>query len=311
MRWRWAAPLAAAAAGWAGVNAALQWRAFGARRWGTEAGRGWTPQDVGLAHEVIPVRTADGVDLLAWLLPGRGEGMIVISGGYRGRAGDVLGIGGALNRAGFTVLTFGWRGTPGSGAGYHTMGVLEQRDLRAVMEAGLARTGDVPVGLLGFSMGASVSIAVAADDRRVLAVCADSPFTTPADALADGIRRTLRLPPRLFLPAVGALVARRTGARLDDLRPIDDVAAIAPRPLLIIHGEEDEAIPVDHARRLREAAGPTAQLWLVPGAVHVGGYFGDRSAYVDRVASFFREAFAGRRAEAPQVHQSRVSVLTE
>src|SRR5258708_24670073 len=113
MRWRRVAvPVATAWAVWAGVNVAVQYRAFGARRWGSEEGRGWTPEDVGLDHERLEVRTEDGIDLLVWLLRGRLPGLVVISGGYRGRAGGVLGIGGALNRGGLRVVTVGRPRTP-------------------------------------------------------------------------------------------------------------------------------------------------------------------------------------------------------
>ena len=47
---------------------------------------------------------------------------------------------------------------------------------------------------------------------------------------------------------------RRYGYRFGALRPIDAVARIAPRPLLIIHGEDDALTPVEHAHRLYAAA---------------------------------------------------------
>src|SRR5207245_9350119 len=112
--------------------------------------------------------------LQAWYLPGRQDAAIIVSNGYRGRAGDVLGIGSALQRAGFHVAVFGWRGTPGSDPAHHTLGVHECRDLRAVVDALLARAGPIPLGLLGYSMGGAVSIAVAADDRRIAAGRTDS-----------------------------------------------------------------------------------------------------------------------------------------
>jgi uncharacterized protein len=277
------------AAAWVGACASLYTRAFGRVRWGEEGERGWTPADLGVPHESLEARTGDGLRLLAWYLPGTRPAAVVVSGGHRGRAGDVLGISAALQRAGFHVVVYGWRGTPGSDPAAHTLGVYERRDLQAAIDAVSARLGDVPVGLLGYSLGGAVSLVVAAGDPRVRAVCADSAFSDPFGVLADGVERVLRIPGAVLTAPVGALVARRTGARLADFSPLDAVARIAPRPLLLIHGERDLAVHPRHARDLYEAAGEPRALWLVPGAAHVGAYFADRERYLQRVLGFFED----------------------
>ena len=72
---------------------------------------------------------------------------------------------------------------------------------------------------------------------------------------------------------------RRLGSRLVRLRldepwltvppsPLQVVSAIAPTPLLLVHGDRDEYFPLEHFRTLAQAAGPTATAWLVPGFGH-------------------------------------------
>ena len=82
----------------------------------------------------------------------------------------------------------------------------------------------------------------------------------------------------------------RYGYPFQAVRPLDAVAKIAPRPLLLIHGTADTVIPVVHSYRLYEAAGDPKELWIFEGAQHCGGYFADRPAYVQRVAEFFAKA---------------------
>jgi uncharacterized protein len=271
---------------WAAACWSLYWRAFGPER-PDGADRGWTPADLGVPHESMEVRAADGLRLLAWYLPGSIPAGVVVSGGHRGRAGDVLGISSALQRAGFHVVVYGWRGTPGSDTAPHTLGVHERLDLKAAIDCLAARLGSVPIGLLGYSLGGAVSIVVAACDERIRAVCADSAFSDPAEVLADGIRRVFRVPAPVLVAPVGELVARRTGARLAEFRPLDAVARLAPRPLLLIHGGMDTAVPPHHSQRLHAAAGEPKELWLLPEVAHVGAYFLDREAYVRRVREFF------------------------
>jgi dipeptidyl aminopeptidase/acylaminoacyl peptidase len=293
---------ALAGAAWMGACASLYWHAFRPMRWGDDAERGWTPADLGVPHESLEARTRDGLRLIAWYLPGTRPAAVVVSGGHRGRAGDVLGISAALQRAGFHVVAYGWRGTPGSDPAAHTLGVFERRDLEAAIDAVEARLGNVPIGLLGYSLGGAVSLVVAGEDHRVRAVCADSAFSDPLGVLADGVERVLRIPGAVLTAPVAALVAKRTGARLADFEPLAAVARISPRPLLLIHGAEDTAVTPRHARRLYDAAAEPRELWTVPGASHVGAYFADREHYLERVCTFFEAALT---SEAPVEEPAR------
>jgi fermentation-respiration switch protein FrsA (DUF1100 family) len=74
-------------------------------------------------------------------------------------------------------------------------------------------------------------------------------------------------------------VGRRLGSpvvrlRLDEpwltppLSPLEVVNAIAPAPLLLVHGDRDEYFPLEHFRALAQAAGPSATAWVVPGFGH-------------------------------------------
>lgn len=257
-----------------------------------------TPSDFGVDHEALDLVTADGVRLAAWYLPGTRPAAIVVSSGYRRHPGEVLGIAVALQREGFHVVVHGWRGTPGSGEAAHTLGVYERHDLEAAINALVARLGPVPIGLLGYSMGGAVSISVGADDARVSAVCTDSAFADPQALVGERVRSALKVPAAVVMTPVIALLARRTGARLTDFRPLLAVGRIAPRPLLLIHGEDDALVPIHHAELLYEAAGEPKELWRLPGVGHVGAYFADRPAYVARVVRFFRSVLLVREADS-------------
>ena len=277
-------------AAWAGACAFAYWRTFGRLPRLPRDNRQLTPEDFEIPYETLEVRTADGVRLLTWMLPGARDAVVVVSGGHRGRISDVVGILAALWRAGFSVVAYGWRGTPGSDRATHTLGAHERRDLAAVLDAVQRRFGRAPIGLLGYSMGGAVSIGIAADDPRVLAVCADSAFADPVGLLMERTQHRLVLPAGWVISPALALLAQRTGARLGDFRPVDAVGRIAPRPLLLIHGGADASVPLQHARRLRAAAGEPTELWVPPGVGHVGAYFADRQAYVARVTGFFERS---------------------
>ena len=282
------------ALGWAAACALVYRGAFGRR---APDPRLATPADFGVEHETLDLHTADGVRLAAWYLPGTRRAAVVVSSGYRRHPGEVLGIGVALQRAGFHVAVYGWRGTPGSDEAAHTLGVYERHDLEAAVNAMAARLGSVPIGLLGYSMGGAVSISVAADDARIAAVCTDSAFADPQTVIGEHVHSALRVPAAVVMTPVIALFARRTGARLTDFRPLLAVSRIAPRPLLLIHGEDDTTVPIHHAEQLYAAAGEPKELWRVPGVGHVGAYFADRTEYVRRVTGFFESGLREREPE--------------
>jgi len=52
------------------------------------------------------------------------------------------------------------------------------------------------------------------------------------------------------------------------VRPIEYVAGIAPRPLLLVHGSQDETVAVSHAHRLYARAGEPKQLIIIDSAGH-------------------------------------------
>ena len=100
-----AATVAAGGLAWAASCALVYVRAFGRHR---SDDLQLTPSDFGATYETLNVRTGDGVRLACWHLPGTRRAAVIVSGGYRGRAADVLGISAALQRAGFHVTAYGW-----------------------------------------------------------------------------------------------------------------------------------------------------------------------------------------------------------
>ena len=137
------------------------------------------------------------------------------------------------------------------------------------------------VRLVGHSMGAQISIHLAADHpERVQRLVLVSPAGVPRDLDALSLARFAveLVPPRgwgdpRFIPTLAADVLR-TGPRviLGVTRNLldDDVRPLLPRieaPTLVLHGALDPLVPEAHARLV--AAGiPRAELTLLPGAAH-------------------------------------------
>ena len=68
-------------------------------------------------------------------------------------------------------------------------------------------------------------------------------------------------------------------------------------PLLIIHGEVDSQIPVEHARQIYAHANPaTTELWIIPGADHGQAHAIEGPRYEIRVRTFLERHLCGSAA---------------
>ncbi len=253
-----------------------------------------TPFETGAEYEEVTFRPRRGDHLLrGWWFP-RPESRRAVIGcpGYRGTKSDLIGIATTLWRVGFNVLLFDYHGH-GTGRGAPvTLAYREMEDFFGALDYVLERVPDARVGVLGYSMGAAVAIMGAARRPEVRAVIADSPFASHAGIVRYRVRQVLRVSGEPFATVADHLLPHIAGYRGSDVMPLRDVASISPRPLLIIHGTADTAIPYEHARQIYEAAGEPKELWLAEGAEHCGAYFLDRLAYCHRIIEFFEHALS-------------------
>lgn len=249
---------------------------------------GFTPWEFQVNYEDIDLVTADGVSFGAWFFRQSGSPqVIVISPGHKGRRESLLGIAVALWRKGFNVLVYSYRGMPGSDRAVVTMGVREVQELEAAIAFARRRVRGARIGLLGYSMGAVVSLLGAAGDPSVEALVLDSPFSDLRRVVRENIRRYTLLPGAPFVVAVGLWMRLRHGVRISESSPIAVLSGLESRPVFFIHGGADGVTSVKHSRLLHDAYKGPREIWVVQGSPHTGAYFADRQLYLERVAGFF------------------------
>ena len=172
---------------------------------------------------------------------------------------------------GFAVFIFNFRGTGASGGNLDILGWT--RDLKAAIDylCALPEVDRSRLSLLGFSGGAAVSVYVASQDKRVSSIvtCAcPAEFTSflnvdEPQSVIDHFRSIGTIRDENFPQSTEEWLS---GFRL--VSPIRYVAGIAPRPLLLVHGSQDEVVEVSHAYKLYDSAGEPKQIIIVDGAEH-------------------------------------------
>lgn len=271
-----------------------------------------TPANLGLEYRDVSFPAHDDHVLLrGWFIPGvlhdgrltSQRTIIVVHGTRQNRtdpAAGLLDLSGALARNGFAVLAFDMRGMGESAPAPISFGYFEQRDVLGAVD--FLRTGSLPypelgrpraIAAYGVSMGGATVILAAARESAIQAVVADSTYTDFAPILEREVPKLSGLP-RFFTP--GALIAGRILYGIDfyAARPIDVVARLAPRPVLLIHGSSDDIIPPVNLQVLVDAASAPADAnvtsWLVPGARHAQAFHTAGAAYVTRLVTFYTDA---------------------
>jgi alpha-beta hydrolase superfamily lysophospholipase len=202
-----------------------------------------------------------GVKLKGWWFHAPApRGTVVFLHGVADNRGSSIGIADHFVARGFDVLAYDSRAHGESEGDVCTYGYYEKQDLRRVVDRVVTR----PVVLIGFSMGAAVALQEAAEDGRLGAIVAVSPFSDLRTAASE------RAP---FFASKGNLadafkLAEDAGKfRVDDVSPMA-AAAHVTAPTLIIHGDHDDETPPAHALRVFAALHEPKRLIMVAGATH-------------------------------------------
>lgn len=209
--------------------------------------------------------------------------------------------------------------------------VADVRAAVSFMESVAEVDGD-RICLLGWALGGGVVIAEAADDPRVRAVAScnaigDGYRSTQqmhsaheweqllARIATDRPRAAVTGRSEIVHPFDIVALDRVTKGYVDDelykaagfgsgvtlesadyllrFRPEEVVQRIAPRPLLLAHGDRNELHSPEESRRLAALAGDNAELMLLPDSGHTEWMYDEHPTYqslMKRIADFFRGA---------------------
>lgn len=247
-----------------------------------------TPFDVQVPFDSVTFPSRDGIPLSGWWIPhARARGVAVLCHGYAANRCEVLGVAIELHRMGFSCLLFDFRAHGDSGGHTTTIGAHEVQDALGAID--FASRFGLPILLFGSSMGGAVAILTAARDQRVGAVVTDSAYARLAHAANTwweaGLGKVLG---SLCRPVkYVALLFTRTS--LSHAEPVREIGRIAPRPVLLIHGDRDHLVPVEHAYALYRAAGEPRTLWIANGSGHVQARVDQPENYYRQIAQFIEQ----------------------
>lgn len=241
-----------------------------------------TPALLAIPYEDVELQTEDGIVLKAWYTPPQNGAVILVAHGFAGARS--VGWHALFARYGYGVISWDARAHGESGGSLSTFGYNEVLDVKAAADFALIQPDVRRVGAWGGSMGAATVIQAAAQQPNISAVVADSAFP----AISEMVSRVSPFAP--LTPFIQFFAEQASGVSAAQLRPIDVINKISPRPIFVIQGQADGTIPPDSAERLYAVAGEPRQLWTEPGVGHVAMYPTFGAEYERRVIEFFDAA---------------------
>ncbi len=252
-----------------------------------------SPADHQLQHEPVEFQARDGIRLHGWFFPavGKAQGTVLH---LHGNAGNITGHFQQVSwlpAEGWNVLCFDYRGYGRSQGRVSRAGTVA--DAHAALDYLLVRPGVDPQGIVVFgqSLGGAVGVVLAAERAEIRGLAIDGAFDDYRGIVAWHIRHNpLLLVLAWWLPS---MLIRR------GLDPIDVVAQISPRPLLILQGTADRIVPAHMARQLHAAAGEPKELWLIEEADHYQALQERPEEVRPRLLAFFERCLADTRDAVP------------
>src|SRR6266545_4274030 len=242
----------------------------------------------GIDFQDVELITEDHVKLSAWYTPPNAKrgAVILVAHGYGDKRPEEFYA--LFATHGYGVIAWDFRAHGKSEGEFSSLGYYEILDAKAALDFVLAQPGVGHVGAWGGSMGAVTMIRATAHYPQIEALVADSPFVTLKEEM------DLRVPFPMMRSLIQLFAGWETGVNPNEVRPVDDIALISPRPVFIIQGMADGMVPLDSAQRLYDAAREPRELWEEKDVPHLNMYAYYKTRYIKRAIKFFDEYLLGK-----------------
>jgi uncharacterized protein len=248
--------------------------------------------ELGAAYDNISFTTSDGLRLEGWYVPSRNGAAVIAFNRTKARPHARM-----LIRNGYGVLLVDRRGEGASDGEPNMYGWGGARDIHAAVEFLEDRPDVDPgrIGGLGLSVGGELMLQAAAENPALAAVVSEGAGTRTMSEVLKELDK-----PEL-IRGFHSLLATQAGVMLFSKEPpppslVDLAPRIGPKPVLLIwapNGGNREGMNPTY----RDLIGPSASIWSIPDAQHVGGIKEHPEAYERHVIRFFDRALLGDLAE--------------
>ena len=251
-------------------------------------GRRWLE---GMPYINVYIKSFDGLRLYGALLENYSDKIVICVHGFTGSGKkDFASLAQAYYKNGYNVLLVDNRAHGQSEGKYVGFGVLDRFDLRNWVKYVINRFGsNVQIFLHGISMGAAtVLMASSIMPKNVRGIIADCGFTSVYEIFECVLKRDYHLPkfPIIYLTNIMSKI--RAGYGYKDVNTTAEIAR-SDIPILFIHGENDEFVPLWMTMKNYSHCKAYKELFIVRESEHAESHYIDKKGYERRILRFIEK----------------------
>lgn len=244
-----------------------------------------TPSELSLPYKKIEFLTDDRKKLIGWLIPSKKATAVVIClHGYPANKSDILPFVEFLYPE-FSLFLFDFRAHGESEGKITHFGLKEHLDVQAAIKYlhSNPETKNSKIGIWGYSLGGAVGIISSDGNKEIKALVTDSAFANFPEMVTYYYKNLgpLKYVFGVLSRTLGKIVLRSDFSFNSPEKRISKIRC----PILIVHSQEDEFVPFEHAKRLFEKAPEPKEMLIVHGS-HTG--IADTHQYQKKILNFFK-----------------------
>lgn len=245
----------------------------------------YPPEKFGLRPEEVHFQSGDGTKLFGWFFrhlepdPKKSPRAILVF--YHGNGENLSSHYIALMwvlRHGYDFFIFDYRGYGRSEGTPSPEGTVH--DGEAALRWVKARFPKEKIVIFGQSLGGAVAMRNAIDLKEEIpysAIVVDSSFASYKEVGRRIMARGILTWPFQWLPWL---------VLSDRYAPDDEIEKIAPRPMLILHAEGDEIVPIAAGERIFGLARDPKEFWKIPGEGHTDSFLRHGDIYQKKLLAW-------------------------
>jgi len=228
------------------------------------------------ADEIDRIETisSDGLKISSWRFKKENPtGIVIVLHGMDGQdASSLLEFGKFFSENNYETFCLDMRAHGKSEGKKIGFGYKEVKDLEALLDwiNSQSEYENKEIILYGISMGGATAINTAAERDEVDKVISVSAFQSIEKTFLDYMRMdgVPEFVVQTFKPSIRLLTRLKYDSNPLQNAPISKIRKV-DKPILIIHGDQDQQILIEQAYNLKEATGQNAELWVVKDRNHM------------------------------------------
>lgn len=241
----------------------------------------------------IDITTNDSVKLFGYFIKSKNSssfGTVILLHGIGDNKESNLALTEFLAQNGYNSLIFDLRAHGQSTGSYCTYGYYEKKDVSKYITELVRRYPDKgPIAIFGHSLGGAIAIQALAADKRIKCGIAASTFCNLRQVAFDYMKRMTYIPFKYVSDISIDKAAIIANFQPDSINN-EIYAAKITQPVLIIHGTDDENIPMINGCNIFKCLkSRNKELYLVKNAGHNNLYSAGSTAYLNKILSFLNK----------------------